>query len=304
MTYGFDAWGCLSLNIHPVRIRIIPVVVRGYSAHAFQVPSYGMGACLGDLVVMRRKLVVANRKMYGSIPGNQAFFEGLLEGTQKLQNADYAVCVPHPYLFQAQSMLQGSAVAWGGQNMSRHECGAFTGSVSPGMLREFGCDYVIIGHSERRARGHESDQTCGERFEAAIRAGLKPILCMGETLDEYEQGLTDLVTVRQLNAVIERVGVQGLLQGVLAYEPVWAIGTGKAATPAHAQAILDFLRGHIALLDEGVAEEVRILYGGSVKADNAASLFTMPDIDGGLIGGASLKTEEFLGICQAACEAG
>jgi triosephosphate isomerase len=252
---------------------------------------------------MRRKLVIANRKMYGSIPGNQSFLEGLLDGTEALNHADYAVCVPHPYLFQVQSMLNGTAIAWGGQNMSRYDCGAFTGSVSPVMLREFGCEYVIIGHSERRARGHESDQTCGERFEAAIKAGLQPILCIGETLDEYQQGITDLVTVRQLNAVIERVGIQGLAKGILAYEPVWAIGTGKAATPAHAQAILDFLRGHIALLDEQVAEEVRILYGGSVKADNAASLFSMPDIDGGLVGGASLVTEEFLGICQAADEA-
>jgi len=251
---------------------------------------------------MRRKLVVANRKMYGSIPGNQGFFEGVLEGTSDLQNADYAVCVPHPYLFQAQSLLSGTPVAWGGQNMSRHEFGAYTGSVSPMMLKEFGCDYVIIGHSERRARGHESDQTCGERFESAIKAGLKPILCIGETLDEYEQGITDLVTVRQLNAVIQRVGVKGLMQGVLAYEPVWAIGTGRAATPSHAQAILDFLRGHIAMLDEQVAESVRILYGGSVKAENASSLFSMPDIDGGLIGGASLVTEEFLVICQAANE--
>ncbi len=252
---------------------------------------------------MRRKLVVANRKMHGSIQGNLAFFEDLLKGTQGIQSADYAVCVPHPYLFQAQCTLNGTQIAWGGQNMSRYDQGAFTGSVSPVMLREFGCEYVIIGHSERRARGHESDQSCGERFEAAIRSSLKPILCIGETLEEYEQGITDLVTVRQLNAVIERVGVKALTRGVLAYEPVWAIGTGRAATPAHAQAILDFLRGHIALLDEGVADEVRILYGGSVKADNAASLFAMPDIDGGLVGGASLVTQEFLGICRAAHEA-
>lgn len=251
---------------------------------------------------MRRKMVVANRKMHGSIPSNQAFFEGLLEGTRDYRNADYAVCVPHPYLFQAQTILTGTPVAWGGQNMSRHEYGAYTGSVSPVMLREFGCEYVIIGHSERRARGHETDQSCGERFDAAIKAGLKPILCIGETLEEYQEGITDLVTVRQLNAVIEHVGVQGLSQGVLAYEPVWAIGTGRAATPEHAQAILGFLRGHIALLDETVAENIRILYGGSVKADNAARLFAMPDIDGGLVGGASLVIEEFVSICRAASQ--
>lgn len=248
----------------------------------------------------RRKLVVANRKMYGSIPSNQSFFEGLLKGTDSLKSAAYAVCVPHPYLYQAQTALQGTHIAWGGQNMSRFDCGAFTGSVSPTMLREFGCDYVIIGHSERRARGHETDQSCGERFDAAIRAGLKPVLCIGETLAEYQDGLTDLVTVRQLNAVIERVGIERLSQGVLAYEPVWAIGTGKAATPAHVAAILDFLRGHLAMLDAQVAGEIQILYGGSVKPDNIEQLLKVPDLDGGLIGGASLVTEDFLRICEAA----
>jgi triosephosphate isomerase len=249
---------------------------------------------------MKRKLVVANRKMHGSIPENQAFLEGLLKHTSELPNADAAVCLPHPYLFQAQTILAGTDIAWGGQNMSRYEVGAFTGSVSPRMLREFGCEYVIVGHSERRARGHETDSSVGERFESAIKAGLKPIFCMGETLEEYEAGMTDIVTVRQLNAVIKQVGVQNLRKGVLAYEPIWAIGTGKAASPEHAQAILGFLRGHIAMLDAEVAEEVRILYGGSVKAENSAKLFAMPDIDGGLIGGASLVTDEFLAICHEA----
>lgn len=249
---------------------------------------------------MRRKLVVANRKMNGSLPGNKAFLEGLLEGTRNYQNADYVVCVPHPYLFQAEAILKGSPIAWGGQNMSRYESGAYTGSVSPGMLTEFGCEYVIIGHSERRQRGHDTDYSIGERFEVATKAGLKPIFCMGETLDEYEEGITDIVTIRQLNAVIAAIGVKGLASGVLAYEPVWAIGTGKAASPEHAQNILSFLRGHIEMLDAELAQNIRILYGGSVKADNAAKLFSMPDIDGGLVGGASLNTEEFVTICQAA----
>jgi triosephosphate isomerase (TIM) len=161
---------------------------------------------------------------------------------------------------------------------------------------------VIIGHSERRQRGHDTDSSIGERYDVAIKAGLMPIFCMGETLEEYEEGITDVVTIRQLNAVIKAVGVQGLANGVLAYEPVWAIGTGKAASPEHAQNILSFLRGHIELLDADIAQNARILYGGSVKADNAAKLFSMPDIDGGLVGGASLNTDEFVAICQAASD--
>jgi triosephosphate isomerase (TIM) len=252
---------------------------------------------------MRRKLVVANRKMNGNLSSNKVFFEGLLAGIQDHKNADYVVCVPHPYLFQAEAILKGSLIAWGGQNMSRYESGAYTGSVSPGMLKDFGCEYVIIGHSERRQRGHDTDLSTGERFEVATNAGLKPIFCMGETLEEYEDGLTDIVTIRQLNAVIQEIGVQGLAKGVLAYEPVWAIGTGRAATPEHAQNILSFLRGHVEILDAEVANSIRILYGGSVKADNAAKLFSMPDIDGALVGGASLNTEEFVAICQAASQA-
>ena len=252
---------------------------------------------------MRRKLVVANRKMNGNLSSNKVFFEGLLAGTKDHKNADYVVCVPHPYLFQAEAMLKGSLIAWGGQNMSRYESGAYTGSVSPGMLKDFRCEYVIIGHSERRQRGHDTDLSTGERFEVATNAGLKPIFCMGETLEEFEDGLTDIVTIRQLNAVIQEIGMQGLAKGVLAYEPVWAIGTGRAATPEHAQNILSFLRGHIEILDAEVARNIRILYGGSVKADNAAKLFSMPDIDGALVGGASLNTEEFVAICQAASQA-
>jgi triosephosphate isomerase (TIM) len=249
---------------------------------------------------MRRKLVVANRKMNGNLSTNKAFLEGLMAGTRDYPNADYVVCVPHPYLFQAQAILQGSHIAWGGQNMSRYQSGAYTGSVSPPMLTEFGCEYVIIGHSERRQRGFDTDLSTGERFEVAAKAGLKPIFCMGETLAEYEEGITDIVTIRQLNAVINEIGVKGLAGGVLAYEPVWAIGTGKAATPEHAQNVLSFLRGHIEILDADLAQSIRILYGGSVNAANAAKLFSMPDIDGGLVGGASLNTEEFVAICQAA----
>lgn len=249
---------------------------------------------------MRRKLVVANRKMHGNIAGNAQFLEGLIAGTANAANADYAVCLPHPYHFQAQAMLTGTPIGWGGQTMSRYEYGAHTGSISANMLLEFGCQYVIIGHSERRKSGYESDAASGERFEAATQAGLIPIFCMGETLEEFEEGMTVDVVIRQLNAVLTHVGVHGLAQGIIAYEPVWAIGTGKAATPEHAQCILSFLRGHIELLDEKVANTIRILYGGSVNAQNAESLFAMPDIDGGLVGGASLNTEEFVKICLIA----
>lgn len=252
---------------------------------------------------MRRKLVVANRKMNGSLSENQAFFEGLLAGTKQAPEADYVVCMPHPYLFQAQQMLAKTPITWGGQNMSRYHSGAHTGSVSPLMLKEFGCDYVIIGHSERRLHGYDNDHSTGERFHVAVEHGLKPIFCMGETLEEYEDGITDVVIIRQLNAVIEEIGVESLANGVLAYEPVWAIGTGKAATPEHAQNILGFIRGHLELLNPTVAENIRILYGGSVKASNAADLFRMPDIDGALVGGASLDTQEFVDICLQAANA-
>jgi triosephosphate isomerase len=168
------------------------------------------------------------------------------------------------------------------------------------MLVELGCKYVIIGHSERRTKGHDSDTSVGERFKAAVQAGLTPIFCMGETQEEFEQGLTDLVTVRQLNALIQQVGIKNLTQGILAYEPVWAIGTGKAATPEHAQAILHFLRGYLILKDPNIGKEMIILYGGSMNRSNAEDLLSMPDIDGGLIGTASLNTEEFIEICKAA----
>lgn len=252
---------------------------------------------------MRRKMVIANRKMHGNIPDNQAFMEGLLNGVSSLPNADYAVCLPHPYHFQAQAMLTGTPINWGGQTMSRYEFGAHTGSTSPLMLLEFGCKYVIIGHSERRLSGYESDEASGQRFEEAIKVGLIPIFCMGETLDEFEAGMTVEVVIRQLNAVINQVGIEGLAKGIIAYEPVWAIGTGKAATPEHAQCILSFLRGHIELINKELAKNITILYGGSVNAKNAEKLFSMPDIDGGLVGGASLITSEFIAICKAANDA-
>lgn len=249
---------------------------------------------------MRRKLVVGNWKMHGSLARNKALLDLLLAGLRDMRKADYAVCVPYPYLAQAQSMLQGSNIAWGAQNLSQHEQGAFTGAVSAGMLVDFNCSYVIIGHSERRALFHESNEIAAAKFDAAIKAGLKPIFCVGETLAERESGVTEQVVARQLEVVLNHAGAQAVSKAVVAYEPVWAIGTGKTATPDQAQAVHAFIRQQIAQLDRQVAQGLCILYGGSVKASNASELFAMPDIDGGLIGGASLVAEEFLAICRAA----
>ncbi|MGC2458457.1 MAG: triose-phosphate isomerase [Gallionellaceae bacterium] len=249
---------------------------------------------------MRRKLVVGNWKMHGSLARNKALLDLLLAGLRDMRKADYAVCVPYPYLAQAQSMLQGSNIAWGAQNLSQHEQGAFTGAVSSGMLADFNCSYVIIGHSERRALFHESNEIAAAKFDAAIKAGLKPIFCVGETLAERESGVTEQVVARQLEVVLNHAGAQAVSKAVVAYEPVWAIGTGKTATPDQAQAVHAFIRQQIAQLDRQVAHGLCILYGGSVKASNANELFAMPDIDGGLIGGASLVAEEFLAICRAA----
>jgi len=248
---------------------------------------------------MRRKLVVGNWKMFGRLARNQALLEGVMAGVRDLRNTDCAVCVPYPYLAQAQSLLQGSNVAWGAQNMSHHDEGAYTGEVAAGMLVEFGCKYVILGHSERRGLYHESDETVAMKFDAAIKAGLTPILCVGETLDEREADITEEVVARQLDAVLNRAGVKALEKAVVAYEPVWAIGTGKTASPQQAQAVHTFIRQRVANLDGQVAQGLCILYGGSVKAANASELFSMADIDGGLIGGASLVAEDFVAICRA-----
>lgn len=247
---------------------------------------------------MRRKLVAGNWKMHGSLADNDALLTAVLAGMGEV-GCDVAVCVPHPYLAQAQARLAGSTVAWGAQNMSQHAKGAYTGEVSAAMLNDFGCRYVIVGHSERRALYGESDQVVAEKYAAAQAAGLTPILCVGETLNEREECITEQVVGRQLDAVIEKCGVASLAKAVIAYEPVWAIGTGVTATPDQAQAVHAFIRGKIRALDAAVADNLVIQYGGSVKGSNAAELFAQPDIDGGLIGGASLVAEDFLAICKA-----
>jgi len=213
---------------------------------------------------------------------------------------DCVVCVPFPYLAQAEAALRGSQVAVGAQNVSEHDAGAYTGEVSGGMLREFGCRYVIVGHSERRALYGERDAQVAAKFLAAQRAGLKPILCVGESLAEREQGVTVEVVGRQLDAVLDAAGVAAFADAVVAYEPVWAIGTGRTASPQQAQDVHEMVRARVAARDARIGADVTILYGGSVKAANAAELFTMPDVDGGLIGGAALVAEDFLAIVRAA----
>lgn len=247
---------------------------------------------------MRRKLIAGNWKMHGSLAENEALLSGVLAGMGSVKAA-VAVCVPFPYLAQVQAKLAGSSVAWGAQNVSQHGKGAFTGEVSTAMLKDFGCAYVIVGHSERRALYGESDAVVAEKFAAVQSAGLTPILCVGETLEERETGVTEQVVGRQLDAVIAKCGVAALAKAVVAYEPVWAIGTGKTASPEQAQAVHAFIRGKVRALDAVVAEGLVIQYGGSMKAGNAVELLSQPDIDGGLIGGAALNAEEFLAICRA-----
>lgn len=249
---------------------------------------------------MRRKFVAGNWKMHGSLSGNQVLLAALKAGFTGSARAECAVCVPFPYLAQVSGLLAGSPIAWGAQNMSEHDKGAYTGEVSAAMLREFGCRYVIVGHSERRSLYGESSALVALKAEAAAKAGLIPIVCVGETLEQREQGVTTDVVNAQLDAVIDRCGVDIFNRAVLAYEPVWAIGTGKTATPQQAQEVHASIRGRIAALDAGLAAGVQILYGGSVKAQNALELFAQADIDGGLIGGAALVAEDFLAIVRAA----
>jgi len=248
---------------------------------------------------MRRTLVAGNWKMNGSREENQRLLKGLKAGISTGVKAEVAVCPPYVYIPQAAEMLSGCGIAWGGQDLSHQKSGAFTGEISGAMLADFHCKYVIVGHSERRTLYRESDELVAEKFLAAQKAGLIPILCVGELLAEREANQTEVVVARQLDAVVKKAGIAALAKSVIAYEPVWAIGTGKTASPAQAQEVHAYIRRQLAEQDVSVAETVQILYGGSVKPDNAAELFAMPDIDGGLIGGASLDAESFLAICRA-----
>lgn len=235
--------------------------------------------------------------MNGSLQSVVELVDGIKAGNAG--KAELAVFPPAVFLMKVGGMLADSNCALGAQNVCDQEAGAFTGEVSAAMLQECGCRYALVGHSERRSLYLETDQLVAARFAMAITSGIMPILCVGETLEEREQGITEAVVARQIDAVIETSGIGGIARAVIAYEPVWAIGTGKVATPEQAQEVHAFIRGKLAQLDVGVAEQVKILYGGSMNPSNAAELLSQNDIDGGLIGGASLKADDFLAIAQA-----
>jgi triosephosphate isomerase (TIM) len=248
----------------------------------------------------RQPLVAANWKMNGTLATIRPLIAAISAGIKDGITAEIAICPPYVYLAEVTGLLKNTSMISGAQNLSRHDSGAYTGEISSSMLLDYGCRYVIVGHSERRTLYGETDIVVAEKFAQAIKSGLKPILCVGEYLEEREAGDTDNVIARQLDAVITKCGIESFEQAVIAYEPVWAIGTGKTATPEQAQEVHAFIRLRLARHDEKVADTIRILYGGSVKATNAKDLFTMADIDGGLIGGASLDANDFLAICRAA----
>ena len=249
---------------------------------------------------MRGYLVAGNWKMNGSFDANRALVAGIVAGAPADGDVQLLVCPPFPYISSVGKLIEGSPVQLGAQNVSEHSSGAFTGETAGSMLRDVGCDFVIVGHSERRAMMGETSSIVADKFKAALDAGLRPILCVGETLDQRESGQTKAVIDEQLTAVLDAAGIDGFEDAVIAYEPVWAIGTGVTASPEQAQEVHRHIRDLLESRDAGVAEKIKILYGGSVKGDNAAGLFSNPDIDGGLIGGASLKSDDFLAIAEAA----
>lgn len=248
---------------------------------------------------MRKGFVAANWKMHGQKQSNDALLDSLLAGLENLSGADVLVCPPAVFLDAIGNKLTGSKLQLGAQNVHSAESGAFTGEISAGMLKEAGCSHVIVGHSERRELFGESSEFVAGKFMAAQDAGLVPILCVGETREQREAGDTGKAVLAQLAAVVEHAGVSAIANAIIAYEPVWAIGTGLTATPEQAQEVHGLIRQSLKAGDEEVAADVQILYGGSVKGANAAELFAQPDIDGALVGGASLVAEEFIQICSS-----
>lgn len=249
---------------------------------------------------MRRTLIAGNWKMNGSLESITELMKGIKSGLAEVSNADLAVCPPAIYLLRVSGLIDKDNIALGSQNICDQASGAFTGEIAPSMLKEAGCQYAIIGHSERRSLYGESDDLIAKRFAMAVKSGITPILCIGETLEERESGTTEDIVSRQLDAVVNTQGVEALGKSVIAYEPVWAIGTGKTATPQQAQDVHAYIRNKLSALNADVAEKVQILYGGSMNASNAQELLSQPDIDGGLIGGASLKAADFLAIGKSA----
>lgn len=251
--------------------------------------------------MQRQYLVAGNWKMNGSLETNRSLITGIASQRTHCANVEVLVCPPAVYLAQVRELIDGHPINLGGQNVAdQDKTGAFTGETHAAMLREMGCTYVIVGHSERRALYGETDAVVAAKFGVAQVAGLVPVLCLGETLEERDRDQTETALARQLGAVLDRVGVGAFARAVIAYEPVWAIGTGRTASAGQAQAAHAFIRGLLAARDAKIAGSVRILYGGSVKPDNAAELFSGQDVDGGLIGGASLKSGDFMAICAAA----
>ena len=251
----------------------------------------------------RRPLVMGNWKLNGSKAFTKELINGLKSELAGVEGCDVAIAPPVMYLAEAEAALAGSKIALGSQNVDLKQSGAFTGDISATMLKDFGAKYIIIGHSERRAYHHESDEFIAQKFAVLKEQGLVPVLCIGESEAENEAGKTEEVCARQIDAVLNTLGAEAFLGAVIAYEPIWAIGTGKSATPAQAQAVHAFIRSHIAKKDAKVAEQVILQYGGSVNDGNAAELFAMPDIDGALVGGASLKAPAFATIVKAAAKA-
>ncbi|MGA2190555.1 MAG: triose-phosphate isomerase [Steroidobacteraceae bacterium] len=249
---------------------------------------------------MRRPVVAGNWKMHGSRSANQALLTELERRLQPEWPIDVVVCPPYVYLADAVRLLDEGQIRVGAQDVCAEAGGAFTGQVSVAMLRDIGCRYVIVGHSERRRLYHEDDALVARKFASVVQAGLIPVLCVGETLEEHEAHQAEAVVARQIDAVIAMNGIGSFAHAILAYEPVWAIGTGRTATPQQAQGVHAYLRDRIAAQDANIGARLRILYGGSVKGGNAAELFEMPDVDGGLVGGASLSADEFQQICAAA----
>jgi triosephosphate isomerase len=248
---------------------------------------------------MRQPLIAGNWKMNGSKAETADLLNGIKAGIGEIAKAAVAVCPPFPYLYLVEDLLAGTPIAYGAQDLSQEDNGAFTGQVSAAMLADFGCTYVIIGHSERRLFNGETDTLIARKYAQAVSHGLIPILCVGETLEQRERGETERVVAEHIDGVMNLHGVDAFRHGVIAYEPVWAIGTGVTATPGQAQEVHAFLRARIAAKSREVADGVRILYGGSMKPGNADELIGQADIDGGLIGGAALKAADFLAICKA-----
>ena len=249
---------------------------------------------------MRTKLIAGNWKLNGSKPMVRELIAGILTRMDAVRSAEVMVLPPFPYLSLVHSLTENTPLLLGGQDLSPYESGAYTGEVAGGMLSEVGCGYVLVGHSERRSLHAESNELVAEKFAAAQAAGLQPILCVGETLEQRRSDQTEAVVSGQIQAVLDQVGISAFGRAIVAYEPVWAIGTGQTASPEQAQAVHASIRAQLAKEDATIGGRVRILYGGSVKPDNAADLFSREDIDGGLIGGASLSAESFMAIYQAA----